>query len=51
MKRREGEGLFGDMLELEVSRVRPRVHPKKQCKNNIEEDLRERNLRETDAMY
>ena len=50
VKRREGEGLLGEVMELEVTGVRPRGRPKKQWKNNIEEDLREMNLREADAM-
>ena len=46
--------MFGDVMELEVSGVRPRVRPKrkkKQWRNYFEEDLRDRNLLETDAMY
>ena len=50
VKRREEEGLLGEVMELEVSGVRPRGRPKKQWKNNIEEDLRDLNLRETDAL-
>ena len=50
VKRREGEGLLVEVMELQVPGVRPRGRPKKQWKNNIEEDLREMNLSEADAM-
>ena len=50
MKRQEGEGLMGEVIKLEVPGVRPRVRPKKQWKNDVEEDLREMNLTEPDAM-
>ena len=50
VKRREGEGLLGEVMQLEVHSVIPRRRPKKQWKNNIEEDLRTLNLRKTDAM-
>ena len=36
-------------MELEVPGVKPRGRPKKQWKNNVEEDLREMNLTEADA--
>ena len=38
-------------MELEDPEVRPRERPVKQWKDNIEEDLREMNLRETDATH
>ena len=50
VKRREGEGLLGEVMELVAPGIRPRGRPKKQWKNNIEEDLREMHLREADAM-
>ena len=49
VKRREGEGLLGEVMELEVPGVRPRGRPKKQWKKNVEEDLREMNLTEADG--
>ena len=50
VKRREGEGLLGEVMNLEVPGVRPRGRPKKQWKDNVKEDLREMNLTEADAM-
>lgn len=50
VKGREGEGMQGEVMKLEVSGVRPKGHQIKQWKNNIEEDIRETNLRETDAI-
>ena len=49
-KEREGEGLLGEVMELEVTGVRHSGRPRKQWNNHIEENLREMNLRETDAM-
>ena len=37
-------------MKLEVPRMRPRERPMKQWKINIEEDLREMNLLEIDAI-
>ena len=50
VKRRVGEGLLGEVMELEVPDVTPRDKPKKQWRNNVEEDLRDMNLTEADAM-
>ena len=45
-----GEGLLGEVMESEDPGVRPRGWQKKHRKNNVEEDLREMNLTEVDAM-
>ena len=50
VKRREGKGLLNEVMELKAPELRPRGRPKKQWKNNIQEDLKEMNLGETDAM-
>ena len=49
VKRREGEGLLGEELEFEISEVRPMGRSWKNWRYNIEEDLREINLREIDT--
>ena len=50
VQRREGKGMLGEVMKLEVFGVRPRSMPKKQWKNNVEEHLIEMNLTEADAM-
>ena len=50
VKRREEEGLLGEVMELEIPEVRPRGRPKKQWKNNVVKGFREMNLTEADAM-
>ena len=47
---RVGEGLLGEVIELEVPGVWPRWRPMKQWKKNIEEDLREMKPQKADAM-
>ena len=50
VRRREGRGVLGEAMDLQVSGVRPRGRPKKNWMKNIEEDLHELGLVEEDAM-
>ena len=47
--RRNGAGLLGEVMELNVPGVRPRGRPRKQWKDNVKEDMRKLNLREESA--
>ena len=49
LKRRRGEGVLGEAMEMEVTGMRPRGRPRKTWMKNIEEDLRELNLVQEDA--
>ena len=50
VKRREGRGVLGEVMNLQVPGTRPRGRPKKTWTKNIEEDLNEMGLVEDDAM-
>ena len=47
--RRNGAGLLGEVMELNVPGVRSRGRPRKQWKDNIKEDMKTLNLREESA--
>ena len=49
MKKRRGDGVLGEAMEVEVSGTRPRGRPRKTWMKNIEDDLRELNLVQDDA--
>lgn len=49
VKRRNGEGAIGRVLETEVSGSRPRGRPKKSWISNIKEDMKELGLTEHDC--
>ena len=49
MKRRRGEGVLGEVMEMEVPGTRPRGRPRKTWMKNSEEDLHEINLNQEDA--
>ena len=49
-KRREGSGVLGEVMNLQVPGVRPRGRPKKSWVKNIEEDLHALGLTEDDAL-
>ena len=49
VKRRRGEGVLGEVMEMEVPGTRPRGRPRKTWMKNIEEDLHELNLNQEDA--
>ena len=49
VKRRHGEGLLGEAMELEVTGSRPRGRPKITWMKNVEEDLLQLNLNQEDV--
>lgn len=49
VKRRNGEGALGGVLQIEVAGVRPRGRPKKTWWSNVKEDLAKLGLTEEDA--
>ena len=49
MKKQQGDGVFGEVMEMDVPGRRPRGRPKKTLLNNIVEDMYEWNLVEEDV--
>ena len=49
VKRRQGEGVLGEVMEMEIPGTRPRGRPKKTWMKNIEEDMSQLNLNEEDV--
>ena len=43
MKRRQGEGVLGEVMQMEVPGTKPSGGPKETCMKNIEEDMCEWN--------
>ena len=49
VKRRQGDGILGEVMQMEIPGTRPRGRPKKTWIKNIEEDMSQLNLREEDV--
>ena len=49
VKRRQGDGVLGEVMEMEIPETRPTGRLKKTLIKNIEKDMCELNLREEDV--